>query len=215
MLQAVKEIYLHGSSALLGNLLGFPPDGDSGKEDGGLEDWLLATSTLPLQERVSFSSSLGLDTSKEIVINDPYRVMAARKNPKQLAIAEEDNIFITPSLGNIGINGKQSSSKKPLQKVKRKLGQKFLKKGKKMRTSLSTSFVSPVKIPQNNLPPKKKSLTTISPQQVAALNWMTFYRKSPSDGFVGQRRKRCSETNLFFTPSPPTYKVSKNQMTIL
>ena len=96
--------------------------------------------------------------------------MAARKNPNQLAIAEEDNIFITPSLGNIGINGKQSSSKKPLQKVKRKLGQKFLKKGKKMRTSLLTSFVSPMKIPQNKLPPKKKSLTTISPQQVAALS---------------------------------------------
>ena len=141
--------------------------------------------------------------------------MAARNNPKQFAIAEEDNIFITPSLGNIGITGKQSSCKKPLQKVKRKLGQEFLKKGKNMRTSLSTSFVSPVKIPQNNLPPKKKSVTTISPQQVAALNWMIFCRKYFSDGFVGQGRKRCSETNLFFTPSPPTYKVSMNQMTIL
>ena len=99
--------------------------------------------------------------------------MAARKNPKQLAIAEEDNIFITPSLGNVGITGKQSSCKKPLQKVKRKLGQEFLKRGKKMRTSLSTSLVSPVKILQNNLPTKKKSVT-ISPQQVAALNWMIF-----------------------------------------
>ena len=141
--------------------------------------------------------------------------MAARKNPKQLAIAEEDNIFIPPSFGDIGISGKESSCKKPLQKVKRKLGQKFYKKGKKMNTSLSTSFVSPVKLPQNNLPTKKRSVTTISPQQVAALNWMIFYRKCSSDGFVGQRRKRCSETNLFFTPSPPTYKVSKNQMTIL
>ena len=175
MLQAVKEVYLHGSSALLGNLLGFPPDVDSGKEDGGLEDWLLATSTLPLQERVSSGSSLGLDTSKEVVINDPYRVMAARNNPKQFAIAEEDNIFITASpLSNIGITGKQSSCKKPLQKVKRKLGQEFLKKGKKTRTSMSTSLVSPVKILQNNLPTKKKSVTTISPQQVAALNWMIF-----------------------------------------
>ena len=100
--------------------------------------------------------------------------MAARNNPKQFATAEEDNIFITPSLDNIGITGKQSSCKKPLQKVKRKLGQEFLKKGNKMRTSLSTSFVSPVKIPQNNLPTKKKSVTTISPQQVAALNWMIF-----------------------------------------
>ena len=100
--------------------------------------------------------------------------MAARNNPKQFAIAEEDNIFITASpLSNIGITGKQSSFKKPLQKVKRKLGQEFLKKGKKMRTSLSTSLVSPVKILQNNLPTKKKSLT-ISPQQVTALNWMIF-----------------------------------------
>ena len=96
--------------------------------------------------------------------------MAARKNPKQLAIAEEDNIFIPPSFGDIGISGKESSCKKPLQKVKRKLGQKFYKKGKKMNTSLSTSFVSPVKLPQNNLPTKKRSVTTISPQQVAALN---------------------------------------------
>ena len=102
--------------------------------------------------------------------------MAARNNPKQFAIAEEDNIFITASpLSNIGITGKQSSCKKPLQKVKRKIGQEFFKKGKKMRrTSLSTSLVSPVKILQNNLPTKKKSVTTISPQQVAALNWMIF-----------------------------------------
>ena len=169
---ALMEVYHQASATSLANLLGFESGGDSGMEDGGAsqesngETWMLAASTLPLL----------LDTSQEVVISDPYRVMTYSKQPDHLAFREE-NLFIKPS-HRYEINAVPSTCHEEPTKRKNlfdRLGKSTLRHGnlrsrkkKKRISSFSPSFSSPAKIFPSSVPVKiKKVLALISPEEVA------------------------------------------------
>ena len=141
------EIYIKASATSLANLLGFELGGDSGMEDGevsqegGGSTWMLAASTLPLL----------LDTSKEVVISDPFRMMTSTKQPDQLDFTDR----------NICTGTQSEVQKKGQGKVK--LRQKGLRrrKSKKRITSFSPSFSSPAKILPSSAPVKRKKMVSL------------------------------------------------------
>ena len=140
------EIYIEASATSLANLLSLEPVGDSGMEDGGLsqetsDTWMLHASTLPLL----------LDTSKEVVISDPFRMMTSTKQPDQLDFTDR----------NICTGTQSEVQKKGQGKVK--LRQKGLRrrKSKKRITSFSPSFSSPAKILPSSAPVKRKKMVSL------------------------------------------------------
>ena len=168
---ALMEMYLQASATSLANLLGFESGGDSGMEDGGAsqessgETWMLAASTLPLL----------LDTSHEVVISDPYRMMTYSKQPDNRAFGNE-NIFIKPTHSNEVYAGpKTCHHRKPRMRRdlfdrqgKSKLKQRHLgRRKRKWISSFSPSFSSPAKIYPSSAPVKiKKGVGLISPEEV-------------------------------------------------
>ena len=142
----MMEIYIEASATSLANLLSLEPVGDSGMEDGGLsqetsDTWMLHASTLPLL----------LDTSKEVVISDPFRMMTSTKQPDQLDFTDR----------NICTGTQSEVQKKGQGKVK--LRQKGLRrrKSKKRITSFSPSFSSPAKILPSSAPVKRKKMVSL------------------------------------------------------
>lgn len=162
MLDAVMEVYIKASATSLANLLSFESVGDSGMEDGGLsqesgDTWMLHASTLPLL----------LDTSTEVVISDPYRMMTSAKQPDMLDFRDR-NIYS-------GARSEERTKGKDVvdRQEKRKFRQKgFLRrrKSKKRISSFSPSFSSPPKILPSSSPVKQKKMIALLSSQEVAFN---------------------------------------------
>ena len=156
------EIYIKASATSLANLLDFESYGDSGMEDGevsqegGGDTWMLAASTLPLL----------VDTSKEVVISDPYRVMASYKQLGNLDFRDENICTKTGTRSEERTKRKNPSDEQGKSNFRE---EKFGRKNKKkIISSFSPSFSSPVKILPSPAPEmQKKRIALISPQEVA------------------------------------------------
>ena len=173
---AVKEVYLHASAASLANLLGLHSGGDSGLEDGGSsqesgdDNWMFSAATLPLL----------MDTSKEVVISDPYRVMTFSNHRENLAFGDQ-NIFIQHSLSNKENTGTATKRKNETGKFRQKHSR--LRKKKKIASTFSLSFTSPVKKPTPTpVVRRKKNSELISPEKVTlSFNWIPSNTNDRSD----------------------------------
>ena len=171
------DMYTKASATSLVKLLDFElGGGDSGMEDGGLsqevgglsggmedglsqqdgDTWMLHASTLPLL----------LDTSREVVISDPYRVMKSAKQPNKPDC--KDRYIYTGDRSE-----EQTKRKDPFDRQsKMKFRQKDLRrrKKKKMVSSFSLSFSSPAKILPTSAPVKRKKMFGLLSSQEVAFN---------------------------------------------
>ena len=170
------DMYTKASATSLAKLLDFGlGGGDSGMEDGGLsqevggvsggmedglsqqdgDTWMLHASTLPLL----------LDTSREVVISDPYRVMTSAKQANK---PDCRDIYIYTG------DREEQTKRKDLfdRQSKMKFREKDLRRRKKKKriSSFSPSFSSPAKILPTSAPVKRKKMVGLLSSQEVAFN---------------------------------------------